>query len=212
MSSGQTPWIKICGVTCEDDALLVVAAGADAIGLNFVESSKRRVDVEVARRVADRVRGEIELVGVVVDRSAEELGELSRAIGLDWLQLHGSESPEFVAALPRAFKAVGVERAEDVARAASYPGERLLVDTKSQGVSGGTGQIFDWSLVDELCRARRVIVAGGLTPENVADAMRRLRPFGVDVAGGVERQGEPRRKDAERVRAFVTRARAASLP
>lgn len=172
------PWLKICGVTSEQDARLVADAGADAIGLNFVASSKRRVDEASARRIADSVRGRVELVGVVANETPERLRALVEAVGLDWLQLHGDEPASLLQQLPPAFKAVGIERAFDVARAAEYPGERLLVDAKHGGTSGGTGQRFDWTWVEELAKTRRLILAGGLTPENVADAVASVNPWG----------------------------------
>jgi len=112
--------------------------------------------------------------------------------------------------LPEAYKAIGISNATDAARAAEYGGDRLLVDAKSgtPGVLGGTGQTFDWSLVATLAARRDLIVAGGLTPDNVADAVRALEPFGVDVASGVELPGNPRKKDAALVHAFVAAVRA----
>jgi len=202
-------WIKICGITTVDDALGVLEAGADAIGLNLIPTSKRYLPPERARAVARAVRGKLELVGVVADRSAAELEELRTDLGLDWLQLHGGEAPAEVARVPRAFKAVGIDGPEDVELALSYPGMRLLVDKKAGPALGGTGQSFDWSLVRELSRERPLILAGGLTPDNVADAIREVLPFGVDVASGVE-AGTPGVKDLERTRDFVARARGAA--
>jgi phosphoribosylanthranilate isomerase len=208
MSERARPWLKICGVTNEEDALLVAEAGADAIGLNFVATSKRRVDEESARRIADAVRGRVELIGVVANETPERLRALLATLGLDFLQLHGDEPPSFLTEVPRSFKAAGIADAADVAQAARYPGERLLVDAKHGGASGGTGQRFDWSFVRELAESRRLILAGGLTPENVAEAVSQLKPWGLDVASGVE-LGDPRRKDADRVRRFVENARRA---
>jgi phosphoribosylanthranilate isomerase len=210
MTPGARPWLKICGITCPDDARLAVDAGADALGLNFVPTSKRRIDEQTARAIADAVRGEVELVGIVADETTERLQALAHSVGLDWLQLHGHEPPSALAHLAKAFKAIGVESAADVARAAAYPGERLLVDAKAQGASGGTGQRFDWTLVRELAASRRLIVAGGLTPDNVAAALTSVRPWGLDVASGVERAGEPRRKDPVLVARFIENARLAA--
>jgi phosphoribosylanthranilate isomerase len=201
-------FVKICGITSEADARIALAAGADAIGLNLVAGSARRVEPELARRIADAVRGRIELVGVVADLELEAAVRLRDELGLDALQLHGDESPELLQALlPRAFKAVRVGDRQDVAGAERFGGDRLLVDAKVAGSLGGTGQAFDWRLVVELARKRSLILAGGLTPETVAGAVRQVRPFGVDVASGVERSGEPRSKDPERVAAFVRAAR-----
>lgn len=209
MSQSPSLWVKVCGITREEDARVSVEAGASALGLNFVSRSKRRVDLELARRIAYAVRGEVELVGVVADESPERLRELVSEVGLDWLQLHGEEPPEFLSAVPQAFKALGIERGSDVETARRFPGTRLLLDAKSAGVSGGTGHAFDWRLVEELAKTRPIILAGGLTPENVARAVQQVAPWGVDVAGGVESAGDPRRKDPEKVLAFVRNARRA---
>jgi phosphoribosylanthranilate isomerase len=195
-------WIKICGVTRAADAERAVELGAGALGLNFVHGSKRRVTVEQARPIVEAVRGRIELVAVVADPTDDEVKELREELGIEWLQLHGQEPAARVSRLaPRAFKAVAIEDAADARRAASYPGERLLVDTKVGASSGGTGKVFDWQLVTDLARARSLILAGGLTPRNVAAAIRVLRPYGVDVASGVE--SAPGIKDHELMAAFV---------
>lgn len=201
-------WIKICGVTSPEDAEHAARVGASALGLNFVHGSKRRVTLEQARPIVEAVRGSIELVGVVSDPTDLEVTEL-RDLGVEWLQLHGEETAARVSRLlPGAFKAVAIEDAADARRAASFPGERLLVDTKVPGgATGGTGKVFDWQLVTELARQRQLIVAGGLTPKNVAAAVRVLGPWGVDTASGVELV--PGVKDAELVTAFVLAVRGA---
>jgi phosphoribosylanthranilate isomerase len=202
-------WIKICGVTRVEDAERVVQLGASAIGLNFVHASKRRVTLEQARPIVEAVRGRIELVAVVADATDRELKELRDELGIEWLQLHGEEPAARVSRLlPHAFKAVAIEDAADARRAASFPGERLLVDTKVGATSGGTGKVFDWQLVTELTRARQLILAGGLTHKNVAAAIRVLAPYGVDVASGVE--SAPGIKDAELMTAFVLAVRGAA--
>jgi phosphoribosylanthranilate isomerase len=203
-------WVKICGVTTLEDARLAVEAGADAVGLNLVPASKRCVDAATARAIALAVKGKAEVVLVVADRPVAELLELRAGTGADWLQLHGAEPPPALdALLPMAYKVVHVASRDDVALAARYAGARLLCDTKVPGTLGGSGQRFDWSLVAELARARELVLAGGLRPDNVAEAVRELAPFGVDTASGVE-GSDPRRKDPEKVRAFVREARRAS--
>jgi phosphoribosylanthranilate isomerase len=198
-------WIKICGVTNVDDAEHVVRSGANAIGLNFVHGSKRRVTLEQARPIVEAVKGRIELVAVVAGPTDAEVKELTE-LGMEWMQLHGDEPAARVSRLlPRAFKAVAIEDAADARRAASYPGERLLVDTKVSGASGGTGKVFDWQLVTDLAKTRQLILAGGLTPKNVAAAVRVLGPWGVDTASGVELV--PGVKDSELVTAFVLAVR-----
>lgn len=201
-------WIKICGVTTVEDAERVVQLGVDALGLNFVLGSKRRVTRDQAKLIADAVRDRIELVAVVADPTESEVSELRTELGIAWLQLHGVEPAARVARLlPHAYKAVAIEDAADARRAATFPGERLLVDTKVSGGSGGTGKVFDWQLVTELARQRQLILAGGLTPTNVAASIRVLAPFGVDVASGVE--SAPGQKDHELLTAFVLAVRAA---
>lgn len=208
--SAPEPWVKICGVTRAEDASAALFAGASAIGLNFVPSSRRYVDPSRARAIADAVRGKLEIVGVVADPDPSALAEIQSEVGLDWIQLHGDERAELVQSLPRAFKAVGIATATDVERALTFPGERLLVDAKQEGTLGGTGLRFDWMLVQAAAGSRRLIVAGGLTPENVAEAVRVVQPWGVDVASGVELPGQPGRKDAEKMARFVRAARRGS--
>ena len=210
-------WIKVCGVTSEQDAELVVESGADAIGLNFVPTSKRRVSLSAAAAIAARVAGRAELVAVLADPTDEELAELLAAVPLASLQLHGSETPERLLELDGkplpAFKAIRVAGPADVAEAHAYGGSRLLVDAKVDGHLGGSGVAFEWSLVEALAARRQVILAGGLSPENAALAVARLRPYGLDVASGVEPPAAPNgQKDRDRVLRFVANARrAASL-
>ncbi len=202
-------WVKICGLTSVEDALAAVEAGADAIGINLVPSSKRYVAVDLAARIAAAVGGRARCVAVVADRTTDELYQVREATGISWLQLHGHEPPDALAALlPEAFKAVAIGGPRDALAAASYGGELLLCDAKVDGALGGSGQSFDWALVSELARQRKLVLAGGLRPENVAEAVHAVRPFGVDVASGVE-GADPRRKDAQRIASFVALARAA---
>jgi phosphoribosylanthranilate isomerase len=202
-------FVKVCGVTSVEDALVAVEAGATAIGVNFVASSKRLVDVATGRAVREAVGERAEVIAVVADRSPSELSELRERTGITWLQLHGNESPDAVRALlPDAYKAARIATAGDVADARAFPGERLLVDAKVPGALGGTGHRFDWKLVVGLAAERRVVLAGGLTPENVGEAVRVVRPFGVDVASGVE-GADPRKKDPARIARFVQAARSA---
>lgn len=198
--------VKICGVTTVEDALGIVELGASAIGLNFVPSSKRRIDVARAREISRAVAGRILVVGVVADLAPAAMAKLVADAELGCLQLHGDEPVDaLIPLLPHAYKAVRIGSAADVARARTYPGEHLLVDAKVEGALGGTGASFDWSLVADLARDRKLTLAGGLRPDNVAEAVRRVRPWCVDVAGGVERA--PGVKDLALVEAFVREAR-----
>lgn len=202
--------VKVCGVTSLEDAEACVAAGVDAIGLNFVPSSKRFLPLVRARAITATLRGRVELVGVVANMSEDDMRRLLYDAGLDVLQLHGDESPELVAKMqPLVFKAVRVGSAADVAYADSFAGDDLLLDAKSTRGIGGTGESFDWTLAKDIAARRRITLAGGLDPENVAEAVRAISPYRVDVASGVEVPGNPRKKDVSRVRAFVAAARAA---
>lgn len=208
MNTRRARWVKICGVTNVSDAEATLAAGATAIGLNFVSSSRRFIEPKTAHDIAAAMKGRIELVGVFADEPVHRMERLRADLGLDWLQLHGHESAEVVGGLPHAFKALGVASARDVELAFGYPGERILLDAKPHGSTlGGTGTPFDWSLIPPGVHSNRLIVAGGLTPENVAAAILALSPFGVDVASGVEMDAEPRRKDPRKLEAFVRAAR-----
>lgn len=203
-------YVKICGITRVEDAVLCVEAGATAIGLNFVPTSKRRVDTATARAIADAVKGKIEIVGVVADLDVPAMQALRSDVGLDWLQLHGDESDAIVTEmLPLAFKAVRIGDAEDARLAEAVPGDRLLADAKVGTERGGTGEKLDWFLVRRLAEDRVLILAGGLTPENLAQAIQLVRPWGVDVASGVE--SAPGVKDPDKVRAFVRVARGGAL-
>jgi phosphoribosylanthranilate isomerase len=203
--------VKVCGVTRIDDALDAVEAGASAIGLNLIPVSPRYVGVNEARAIADAIGDRAFVVGVVADMSVEAMLTLREAAHLGCLQLHGSEPPASLEALlPHAYKAVRIADAADVELAASYGGDHVLVDAKVSGALGGTGKTFDWTLVQGLARTRKLTLAGGLTPDNVVEAVRAVRPYCVDVASGVEVPGRPGMKDPARVRAFIERARHAS--
>jgi phosphoribosylanthranilate isomerase len=203
-------WIKICGVTLPGDVEMLETAGADAVGLNFIPRSKRRVDLQTARALSELARGRVERVGVVADLEERQIHELVELVGLDRVQLHGNEPNELLERLGSlAYKAVGVCSKTDVEIATTVPGERILVDARVGELVGGTGTTFDWSLVSNLCRTRAVIVAGGLHPDNVGAAVARLSPFGIDVASGVELEGRPGQKCAALVRQFVQAIRRA---
>lgn len=202
--------VKICGITSVEDARMVIAAGASAIGLNFVPESPRAIDRATARAIVEAVGRDVLVVGVVADRTVEELRALLHEVRLGCLQLHGDEPPEALQPfLPHAYKALRIAGPEDVARADAYPGEHVLVDAFVAGQLGGTGARLPPTWVEPLARRRKLTLAGGLRPDNVAAAVLAVRPYAVDVASGVERKGAPRRKDEELVRAFVHEARRA---
>ncbi len=205
-------YVKVCGITHIDDARAAIDAGADVLGFNLIPSSKRCVAPEVAASIVTQLRGEVVCVAVVANLTPSECTALGARAGLDRFQLHGDETPETLAGLaPRAFKALRIGDAADVARARVFPGAYILVDAKVEGQLGGTGQRVDWELVAPLAAARPLILAGGLTPENVEEAVRLVQPWAVDVASGVETTGDARRKDAARIRRFVDAARRAAI-
>jgi phosphoribosylanthranilate isomerase len=202
---------KVCGITCVDDAEACVAVGASVIGLNLVPASPRAIDADLARRIARSVAGRSNVVLVVADQSTAEALRLLEYTGADRLQLHGDEPPQaLLPLLPRAYKAVRIASAEDVERALEFPGEDLLVDAKLVGKLGGTGETFDWTLVASIAKTRRLTLAGGLTAQNVRRAIETVGPYCVDVASGVERAGDPRRKDPDKLFAFSRVVKGAS--
>ncbi len=204
LGKGKVPLVKVCGVTSVAGAVAVEAAGADWLGLNFWSGSPRCVSVELAAAIVKRVS--IPCVGVFVDAPREELRRVRGLTKIAALQLHGEESPDDVAAVEGAFKAVGVASVEDVSAALAFGGAYLLLDARVPGaMPGGTGQRFDWALAEGVSKKRRLILAGGLKPENVAEAVARVRPHAVDVASGVE--DAPGVKNIEAVRRFVKAAK-----
>jgi phosphoribosylanthranilate isomerase len=202
--------VKVCGLTTVDDALMCIDAGVDAIGLNFWTKSARYCDESVARSIADAVRGRALIVGVFVDAPADEIERVRAQVGLECVQLHGDEPPALVARfLPHAYKALRVRNYRIVEEVRRYPGDHVLLDAYVPGTPGGTGATFDWELARSVAGERKVTLAGGITPDNVADAIGAVGPFCVDVASGVELA--PGRKDPELVRALIRETRAASV-
>jgi len=206
--------VKICGITTPEDGQLAVSAGADAVGFVFWFMSPRKVDPARAAAIARELPASVLRVGVFVDAPRDEMRRISDEVGLDLLQLHGEEPVEALADLPRpALKAVRVGKHFAPEEALLYASRAagVVVDTRLPGetqLPGGTGVPFDWSLVTELAdRVGFLMLAGGLAPENVAQAVRAVRPHAVDVSSGVERV--PGRKDPARVQAFAEAARAA---
>jgi phosphoribosylanthranilate isomerase len=197
---------KICGVTSVEQALACVALGADAIGVNLIAASPRHTSAETAKAIALAVGARALVVAVVADMTVDAMRALQESTRVGCLQLHGNEPPEVVSALlPHAYKAVRIGTEADVASADAMPGEYVLVDAKVEGLLGGTGARVDPALVTGLAKRRRVVLAGGLTPENVAQAVDVVRPYCVDVASGVERS--PGVKDLARVEAFLAAVR-----
>jgi phosphoribosylanthranilate isomerase len=201
-------FVKICGITSEEDALLAVAMGADAVGFVFAPSA-RQVAVDLARDVARRLPPEVLTVGVFRDEMPQRVVEVCHRAGLRAAQLHGHEKPddsrfvrERVGLVIKAFPA----GSPDLERVGAFGADAVLIDADNPG----SGEVFDWSLLETAPTSRRFILAGGLTPANVADAVEHIQPWGVDVSTGVE--SSPGRKDAVKVRDFIRNARAAERP
>jgi phosphoribosylanthranilate isomerase len=198
--------VKICGVMRVEDGLAAAEAGADLVGLNFWSGSRRHVAMAVARAIADALPAHVRTVGVFVNAPADEIDATIAAVGLDLVQLHGDETADFCRPFAaRAIRAFRVGVAADLEPLASHPAAQFLLDTPSAGY-GGSGRTFDWTLAIAAHRYRRpFFLAGGLTPDNVADAIARVEPHGVDVAGGVE--SAPGIKDPTLVARFVAAAK-----
>lgn len=200
--------VKVCGLTSLEDALMCVDEGVDAIGLNFWSGSVRRCPEHTALEIASTARGKVLIVGVFVDAKADEIERVEREVGLDCVQLHGDEPPELVARfLPHAYKALRVRDGSAIETARRFPGDHILLDAYVPGAPGGTGATFDWNVAKAIALTRKVTLAGGLTPDNVARAVREVAPYCVDVASGVE--SSPGVKDEQLVREFVRQSRAA---
>ena len=221
-------WVKICGMTNLDDALVAVDAGADAVGFVFYEKSPRKIDVETAREIVKKLPERVEKVGVFVDADCGRIREIVSAVGISIVQLHGGRSTEdLLSDATPAVERVGVSRVIFM-----VPGEMLtkavaneagvlirgrttekafavLLDSRSGELCGGTGTTFDWEEAQRLAIGMSfhvpLVIAGGLTSANVTKAVRVFQPFGVDVVSGVELR--PGKKDPEKVRAFVQAVR-----
>ena len=204
--------IKICGLTTPQDALAAIQFGADALGFNFFPGSKRFVGSD-ASWIGD-LPGRIEKVAIVVNPSWEEAEAIARAPGVTALQLHGAETPDFCLRLREAGirfeKALPVQGRDSLAKVPDFSTDTVLLDSSQATEFGGSGRTFPWEIARKFIESNphfRVILAGGLTPENVAEAIVVVRPFGVDVTTGVE--ASPAHKDYARLKAFIAAARAA---
>jgi phosphoribosylanthranilate isomerase len=201
--------VKICGLTRIEDALAAADAGADAVGFVFVAGTPRTVAVDCAAAIARALPPFVARVGVFADAPAALMEETAERAGLDWLQLHGDETPETCAAIRRPwYKAHRVGAGFDPAGVRRWGGPAFLLDSGVAGLRGGSGRGFDWSVARAAGAFGRVILAGGLTPDNVAEAIAAARPWAVDVSSGVEES--PGIKDRDRVVRFVAAARAAA--
>ncbi len=203
--------VKICGITNSADALAAIDAGANLLGFNFYEKSPRHVTEAEATRIRARLPKKIEAVGIFVNASPADVTALRKSLKLDAVQLHGDETPESVAQiarLMRVIKAFRVEPEFPLATLDEYPEAfAFLFDAALAGQYGGTGRTTDWDVARRAALSRRIILAGGLKVENVAAAVRIVRPYGIDVASGVE--SEPGKKDPGLLREFIQEVRRA---
>ncbi len=195
--------IKICGITNLDDALLAADLGADALGFIFYPRSPRHVTPEASRRIIAQLPPFVAAVGVFVDEDAAVVQDLAAKVRLDWVQLHGQESPDYCRNLNlKVIKGFRIQDRESLDLLSAYQGavQALLLDTYKKGQVGGTGESFDWHLARQAKKYGRIILAGGLTPENVAHALEVARADAVDAASGTE--AAPGKKDPAKLRAF----------
>lgn len=199
--------IKICGITERDDALHAVDCGADALGFVFYERSPRFITSQRAQAIIAELPPFVTVVGLFVNEAPPKIRLIADDCGLDVIQYHGDEGPEILRTAPRrSIRALRVKESDSSVDLAHYPASGLLLDAWVAGAYGGTGVRCNWEIAAEIAKKRAVILAGGLSPENVADAIRAVRPYGVDVSSGVE--AAPGRKDRKKVAAFI---RAAAL-
>ena len=201
--------VKICGITSEADALAAAEAGADAIGLMFYEGSPRHVTLEQAKAISAALPQHVMRVGVFVNAEEAFVHQALTECMLNILQFHGDETPEECSRYPvMTLKAFRVKGEETLAELEAYPSAGYLLDAYVKDALGGTGATFNWDLAVRAQEfGKPIFLAGGLTPENVVEAVRKVQPFGVDVSSGVE--SEPGRKDAEQMRTFVAAAKGA---
>src|SRR5215210_954820 len=201
-------YVKVCGITTPEDARTAAVSGADAIGLVFAESP-RQLSVERAGEIAAALPDGVLKVGVFVDEEPAEVIRIAREVGLDYAQLHGDESPEAVTLLReggvKVIKALRVQGAGSLTAMDDYDADLFLLDAWSEKARGGTGERFDWEMAKLHGGRGNILVSGGLTPENVREAIRFFEPYGVDASSSLE--DAPGKKNAERVRRFVSAAK-----
>lgn len=198
--------IKVCGTTRLKDALLAVECGADAIGFIFYKKSPRCVTERAAKEICSKLPPFVHRVGVFVNETAEKINRIADRCGLDAVQLHGDESPAFCKKIKRrVIKAVRVKDASSLKEMPLYSVDAFLLDTYKDNQWGGTGHVFDWELAVRAKKYGPVILAGGLNPRNVKEAVKKVQPYGVDVSSGVELS--PGKKDPRKVKAFLKAVR-----
>ncbi len=197
--------VKICGITNIEDALLAVEYGADAVGFIFAESP-RKVSPQAAASICRELPPFVSKVGVFVDELRSVVHDISEMCGLDTVQLHGDESPEYVSGLrTTVIKSVRVKDEKSLKGLSSYHVAAYLLDTYDECIKGGTGQTFDWSLAVAVKKYGLIILSGGLTPENVRQAVNTVEPYAVDASSGIEKS--PGQKDDKKMKEFIRQAK-----
>lgn len=200
--------MKICGITVLEDLAIASRLGADAFGFNFFKGSSRFVDVSLVRNITETIRRDVELVGVFVNEDPDTMNRISDLTGLTCVQLSGDEGEEQAMRVERkTIKVIRPKSSDDVERAKDFPTDWILFDSPATGKYGGSGRTFDHEMILSAGIERPFLLAGGLTPANVGEIVRLVRPFGVDVASGVE--SAPGRKDPVKLREFIYNAREA---
>lgn len=205
--------VKICGITNYEDAAMIVDQGADALGFNFFPKSARYINPEDARKIIRRIPPFVTTVGLFVNVAEQsQLSSIARTAGVQVLQLHGDETPEYCRGLSDwpLIKALRVGKDGIQEDPEAYPVQAFLLDVKDDTLFGGTGKSFDWNLAKSIKRVRPIILAGGLTPGNVAQAIHVVDPYAVDVCSGVE--SAPRKKSAQKVIEFMNEVRNVNRP
>ena len=201
--------VKICGITNIEDALAAVTAGADALGFNFYKPSPRYVTPQHAREIIEELPDSLLTVGVFVNEDADAIRSVADEAGIKALQLHGDESPEYcheLAANHYVIKTFAVSENFDPQSVKQYEVEAIMLDTKHSSLRGGTGRVFDWSIAQQLAPTiPKLFLAGGLSPENIENAVKTVRPFAVDACSALD--DTPGKKNEERMRVFVNTVR-----
>lgn len=202
--------IKICGTTNLVDALIAVEAGADALGFIFVPNTPRYLHPDEAAKIIEDLPPFITTVGLFVNAERSEINKVANDCSLDAIQLHGEETPELCLSLKRkVVKAFRVKDESNLSRLGDFRVSAYLLDAYVRGAMGGTGRVFDWNLAVKARQYGRIILAGGLNPDNIASAIFQVRPYGVDVSSGVEKS--PGRKDPAKIKAFIDAVRATTV-
>jgi phosphoribosylanthranilate isomerase len=202
--------IKICGITNLDDALAAAEAGADALGFNFYKKSPRYIEPGKATEIIRQLPPFVVPVALVVNEHEEKIRDIQFTTGIKVLQFQGDESPEFCERFSPVIKVFQVKDRESLKHMAHYRVSAYLLDSYKEGLRGGTGTVFDWHLAVVAKTIGKIILAGGLTPENVGGAVKLVQPYGVDVASGVEKDKDKRIKDHVKMRKFIKEVRKAA--